>query len=152
MAHYIIFDKDGGMVGLAKTESLRDHFVNHYENAQAREITEDKWVSASQDTITLMLVNGNIDELPNQIYDSNREGETDEQKNQRWIDTFNAEVANQIQLCEDYLSGITDADWQSYLDNLKSVDVASVTFPIDSFQKWFNSQSGFSQKSIWELP
>tara|TARA_Y100000004_G_scaffold28425_1_gene29193 strand:+ start:18 stop:476 length:459 start_codon:yes stop_codon:yes gene_type:complete len=152
MANYIIFDKDGYKTGLAKTESLRDHFLNHYDGSVSKEIAEDKWTSAAQNTITLILENDTIQEYSTETYDTNRDGESDEERNQRWQDTFRQEHEDQIRRVKDYLDGITDAEWEGYLNNLNSVDISTVTFPIDSFQKWFNSQSGYSQKSIWELP
>ena len=51
-----------------------------------------------------------------------------------------------------YLNGQSDAEWEAYLANLDSINPQDVSFPIDSFARWFKSQSGFSQLSIKELP
>ena len=51
-----------------------------------------------------------------------------------------------------YLKNNSSSEWTAYLNNLESVDIESLSYPIDNFQKWFNNQSGFSSKSILELP
>ena len=59
---------------------------------------------------------------------------------------------NQINSVKLYLKNNSSSEWTAYLNNLESVDIESLSYPIDNFQKWFNNQSGFSSKSILELP
>ena len=65
---------------------------------------------------------------------------------------FNDQLQNQINSVKAYLRNNSSSEWTTYLNNLESVDIESLSYPIDNFQKWFNNQSGFSSKSILELP
>lgn len=43
--------------------------------------------------------------------------------------------------------------WLDYSNKINQVDVDSMTFPlsVETFQEWFNSQSGYPKKSILQL-
>jgi len=44
--------------------------------------------------------------------------------------------------------------WQDYSNKINQVDVDSMNFPlsVETFQEWFNTQTGYPQKSILQLP
>ena len=122
--------------------------------AVAKEISDAQYLAASQDTLTLYLEEDVVKEMSNQTYDSNRPDETDSERDARWKETFEEELNYQKYKVGHYVDFTSDApaEWVAYKNNLYSVNVDNVTFPIESFQKWFNSQSGFSQLTMWELP
>ena len=69
---------------------------------------------------------------------------------------FQSIIDAQIEQVSNYIaanSSNADTDWKTYLDKLKSINVSSLTFPIDKpFQSWFLEQEGVPNKSILQLP
>ena len=61
-------------------------------------------------------------------------------------------------LIENWLAANPNADnfayWDDYKNKLIAVDVDSMSFPLsyETFQEWFNNQSGYPQKSPLQLP
>jgi|TARA_R100000231_G_scaffold6028_1_gene9038 hypothetical protein len=154
MANYCIFGVNGAMIKLSKSEDQKNKFLHKYDPAVAKEISDAQYLAASQDTLTLYLEEDVVKEMSNQTYDSNRPDETDSERDARWKETFEEELNYQKYKVGHYVDFTSDApaEWVAYKNNLYSVNVDNVTFPIESFQKWFNSQSGFSQLTMWELP
>ena len=72
--------------------------------------------------------------------------------------SFEHEIGQQINRVETFISNhSTHSDlsiWQDYLSKLQNIDVESISFPVsnNSFQQWFNSQSGHPSKNIFQLP
>ena len=156
MAKYFVFHTDGTLCGLASDETKRDYFLKFTENGNgtAKTPTDAQWTKCHEDTKRYTLENDTITEYTLDRYESNRTeiNETDDERNARWLADFKEDLQEQKDRVAAYLANTTDSAWSAYQTNLNSVDPSTVTFPIDSFQKWFNSQSGFSSLSIKELP
>lgn len=155
MAKWAIFTGQGQIFRLASDDATKDSFLPFGgESAVAKQVTDSEWNSIAAQNKTVSLVNGSI-----QIQDKNLDTPS------RPVDlsaeeilaaekvNFENQIKDQKIRIEEYLSANpNDTVWVNYLNNLNSIDVSTVTFPVDSFQQWFNSQSGFSTKNILELP
>jgi hypothetical protein len=152
MSKWVIF-RNNQVFKLASTDAIKDSFVEAAgggSDTVAKTVTDTQWDDISWGIKDCTLSNDAIsitDKVLEQASDI-----TAEQKLASEKACFQEEIDNQIALIDAYLENNTSTDWTNYKANLNSIDVSTVTFPVDSFQKWFNSQSGFSSKSILELP
>ena len=140
MAKHFIFNSDGTLWKIAASDEAKNSLMPRAnEGSVSKSVSDTDWnavakfekyANLSGDTISYN------DDVP--AIDK---------------ETFDSFLSNQINFVQAYITNNpNDSEWSNYLDNLKSIDSESITFPVDNFQKWFNSQSGFSSKSILELP
>jgi hypothetical protein len=155
MAKWAIFTSQGQIFRLASDDTTKDSFLPFGgESAVAKQVTDSEWNSIAAQNKIVSLVNGSIQiqdpslDTPSRPVDLSAEEILTSEKV-----GFENQIKDQKIKIEEYLSANpNDTVWVNYLNNLNSIDVSTVTFPVDSFQKWFNSQSGFSTKNILELP
>tara|TARA_S200002703_G_C3639376_1_gene196287 strand:- start:126 stop:545 length:420 start_codon:yes stop_codon:yes gene_type:complete len=139
MAKYIIFTNSNGFFKIASTEAIKDQMLNQLIDGIAVEANDSDWSGVASMTKNVALQDGSL------VYEDNLDHNLSKEM-------FNDQLQNQINLLKNYLKNNSSSEWTTYLNNLESVDIESLSYPIDNFQKWFNSQSGFSSKSILELP
>jgi len=154
MAKYFIFHTDGSFGGVASNETQRDYLLTLTEDGNGTAVTptDAQWNANLGDTKSYRYENSAIVEYDNDNYYAKLSDETDDEASARWLDLFKKDLQSQKDRVSKYLKNNTSSEWAAYLTNLNSVDPSTVSLPIDSFQKWFNSQSGFSSLSIKELP
>lgn len=139
MAKYILFTNNNDFFKIASTEAIKDQMMNQLINGIAVEANDSDWSGVASMTKNVTLQDGSL------VYEDNLDHNLSKEM-------FNDQLQNQINFVKAYLKNYSSSEWTTYLNNLESVDIESLSFPIDNFQKWFNSQSGFSSKSILELP
>jgi len=152
MAKWAIFNGQGRVFKLASNDSIKDSFIEKAgEGSVAKEINDSQWNDIASNTKIVSLVNNSVQiEEPSMTRPT---GFTAEQVAAISKTNFEYIIKDQKTIIQEYLDlNPGDSEWINYLNNLNSIDVSTVTFPIDSFQQWFNSQSGFSTKNILELP
>jgi len=152
MTKWAIFTNQGQVYRLAADDATKDLFLPFGgPDAVAKEVTDSEWDSIAEQNKQITLVNGSIQveikDLVRPVDISAEEVLASEKAD------FEGRLKDQKNKVEEYLlANPGDSVWENYLSNLNSIDVSTVTFPVDSFEKWFKSQSGFSTKSILELP
>ena len=147
MAKWAIF-VNNNLFKLAATDAIKDDFViRGGDNTVAKTVTDTQWNDISWENKFVELSNDAMS-FTDKVADPDSPATTSAEDEEH----FQGCLDKQIEAVEEYLANNTSTEWTSYLNNLKSIDVSSVTLPVDNFQKWFNSQSGFSSKSILELP
>jgi len=139
MAKYIIFTNNNDFFKIASTEAIKDQMLNQLINGVAVEANDSDWSDVASMIKNVTLQDGSL------VYEDNLDHFLSKEM-------FNESLQNQINSVKLYLKNNSSSEWTAYLNNLESVDIESLSYPIDNFQKWFNNQSGFSSKSILELP
>ena len=139
MAKYIIFTNNNDFFKIASTEAIKDQMLNQLINGVAVEANDSDWSDVASMIKNVTLQDGSL------VYEDNLNHFLSKEM-------FNESLQNQINSVKLYLKNNSSSEWTAYLNNLESVDIESLSYPIDNFQKWFNNQSGFSSKSILELP
>ncbi len=139
MAKYIIFTNDNSFFKIAPTEAIKDQMMNQLIDGIAVEANDSDWSGVASMIKNVALQDGSL------VYEDNLDHNLSKEM-------FNDQLQNQINSVKAYLRNNSSSEWTTYLNNLESVDIESLSYPIDNFQKWFNNQSGFSSKSILELP
>ena len=139
MAKHYIFDSENKLHKLAPTDALKDHHLLLLNGGKSKEANDSDYANVANQTKKAVLDGDNVVISDEESWSHTKEG-------------FEKEIANQLHLVNDFLSNSNDSEWTQYRNNLQSIDTSTLTFPIDNFQVWFNSQSGFSSKSILELP
>mgnify|MGYP003128796876 CR=1 FL=1 len=139
MAKYIIFTNDNSFFKIASTEAIKDQMLNQLINGVAVEANDSDWSGVASMIKNVTLQDGSL------VYEDNLDHNLSKEM-------FNDQLQNQINSVKAYLRNNSSSEWTAYLNNLESIDIESLSYPIDNFQKWFNNQSGFSSKSILELP
>ena len=139
MAKYIIFTNNNDFFKIASTEAIKDQMLNQLINGVAVEANDSDWSDVASMIKNVTLQDGSL------VYEDNLDHFLSKEM-------FNESLQNQINSVKLYLKNNSSSEWTAYLNNLESVDIESFSYPIDNFQKWFNNQSGFSSKSILELP
>ena len=139
MAKYIIFTNDNSFFKIAPTEAIKDQMMNQLIDGIAVEANDSDWSGVASMIKNVALQDGSL------VYEDNLDHFLSKEM-------FNESLQNQINSVKLYLKNNSSSEWTAYLNNLESVDIESLSYPIDNFQKWFNNQSGFSSKSILELP
>lgn len=154
MAKYAVFSKEGYFYKLAKDESARDHHLQFLDAGIAKEINDTQWNDThdAMKNLHLDVASDTVSTSDNVNYNTNDEGESDADRDARWLANFERELETQKGMVSAYLNGQSDTEWEAYYANLESINPQDVSFPIDSFARWFKSQPGFSQLSIKELP
>jgi hypothetical protein len=139
MAKYIIFTNNNDFFKIASTEEIKNQMLNQLINGVAVEANDSDWSDVASMIKNVTLQDGSL------VYEDNPDHFLSKEM-------FNESLQNQINSVKLYLKNNSSSEWTAYLNNLESVDIESLSYPIDNFQKWFNNQSGFSSKSILELP
>ena len=138
MAKYIIFTNNNDFFKIASTEAIKDQMLNQLINGVAVEANDSDWSDVASMIKNVTLQDGSL------VYEDNLDHFLSKEM-------FNESLQNQINSVKLYLKNNSSSEWTAYLNNLESVDIESLSYPIDNFQKWFNNQSGFSSKSILEF-
>ena len=155
MAKYGIFFENV-CLKIATDENNRDYLMARIKYSVAKEITDEQFNAVGNDRMNLHLDDdGNIlaTSRTNSLSEAGgiETGVTDQA-------AFCQEIIDfQSSLLKSYMrsnQGQPDFDiWQDYQNKLNEVDVTTMTFPMEqTFQEWFNSQEGYPQKFILQLP
>ena len=152
MAKHAIFNQSGSFLHLAESDSEKDSLIaNSYPTYSTKEISDQLFTDVANGQKFISLDGDSITETAREV--SLADETAEEQKKD-----FQEEIESQISKVESFISSNpTHSDlsiWQDYLSKLKNINVESISFPVsnNSFQQWFNSQSGYPTKNIFQLP
>ena len=149
MAKHAIFNEDGYFLKLAESDSEKNSLSG--PTLTAKSITDTLFTEIAEGKKTVSLSGDTVSETS-----SGTDFASESAADQKLI--FQECIADQKKQVENFIesnSGHSDlATWQTYLSKLNEVDVESISFPVsnNSFQNWFNSQSGYPSKNIFQLP
>lgn len=152
MAKHAIFNQTGDFLNLAESDSEKDSLIAYsYPTHSTKEISDQLFADVANSQKFISLDGDSITETTRDVAFTDETAE-EQKKN------FEHEIGQQINRVENFISNhSTHSDlsiWQDYLSKLQNIDVESISFPVsnNSFQQWFNSQSGHPSKNIFQLP
>ena len=139
--------------GVAESEEEKNTLSAFKEGAVIKTLTEDQFNNVKNLKSTLTLNGENVEEtfMDDAVYYNNASINAEEAKNE-----INELIQNRFlpQVTAYCLANPDDTYWADYKQKLEEVDIASLTFPLsyETFQEWFNNQSGYPSKSILQCP
>ena len=152
MAKHAIFNQSGNFLHLAESDSEKDSLIAFsYPTHSTKEISDQLFTDVANGQKLISLDDDSITEVTSGITFTEETAEGQKE-------IFQKEIKEQISKVAAFVSNNpTHSDlsvWQDYLSKLENINLVSMSFPVsnNSFQQWFNSQSGYPTKNIFQLP
>lgn len=146
---------DNKCVSIAESEEEKNFLSLLISNGIIKNLTDAQFTNAKNYKSLLFLNNDTVEEnMYLDKYSNDPTLDVEDEKN-RIKNFIKNEALSRI---EDWLASNPNADnfayWDDYKNKLRAVDVDSMSFPLsyETFQEWFNNQSGYPQKSPLQLP
>ena len=154
MAKYGFFI-DNKCVSIAETDEEKNFLSTLITGSVVKTLTDEQFTNSKNFKSYLFLNNDTVEEnlhMVKYLNDSTLDVEEEKARIKDFI------IKNALVRINNWLSANPSDDnfsyWNDYKNKLEAVDVDSLSFPLayETFQEWFNNQSGHTQKSPLQLP
>ena len=154
MAKYGFFI-DNNCVSIAETDEEKNFLSTLITGSVVKTLTDEQFTNSKNFKSYLFLNNDTVEEnlhMVKYLNDSTLDVEEEKARIKDFI------IKNALVRINNWLSANPSDDnfsyWNDYKNKLEAVDVDSLSFPLayETFQEWFNNQSGHTQKSPLQLP
>ena len=155
MAKHAIFNQSGNFLHLAESDSEKDSLIaNFYPTHSTKEISDQLFTDVANGQKFISLDGDSITETEITSETPASQDEAAEKQKKAFEEEIQVQISKVGAFINNYPTHSDLSVWQDYLSKLKNINLDSISFPLssDSFQKWFNSQSGYPTKNIFQLP
>lgn len=144
---------NNGCVAIAETDEEKNNLSNFWLGATVKTLTDDQFNDAASLKSVLSLNEGTVIST----IEDDKVWYNDSSVN---VENAKTEIQNLIndrflaKLSPYCYANPNDSYWADYKNKIEAVDVNSMSFPLshETFQEWFNNQTGNPTKSILQCP